>query len=62
VPNLIEEGIGKEDAVALQTIVGVAAALGVVVFGLIVLSRNRQCLISRQYLLQTAVGGLGETD
>ena len=60
IPMSVDEGLGQDSAVQLQTFLGSAMALGAAFFGLIVLSRSRQCMVSRQYLLQAATFGIGE--
>ncbi len=55
-----DEGLSEEESVQLQTFMGVAMGCGSLLFGLVVLSRSDQCLISRQYLLQAAMMGIGE--
>ena len=56
-----EEGLQEDDAVLLQTFLGIATSVGSLCYGLIVLSKNNQCMISRQYLLQSSVFGIGKT-
>ena len=56
-----EEGLLEDDAVLLQTFLGIATSVGSLCYGLIVLSKNNQCMISRQYLLQSSVFGIGKT-
>ena len=60
VPMCLEEGLSSEVSIQLQTFLGVATALGSFLFGLIVLSRSQQCLISKQYLLQASMLGIGK--
>ncbi len=60
VPMAQDEGLSEEESVQLQTFMGVAMGCGSLLFGLVVLSRSDQCLISRQYLLQAAMMGIGE--
>ena len=55
-----EEGLLEDDAVLLQTFLGLATSVGSLSYGLIVLSKNNQCMISRQYLLQSSVFGIGK--
>ena len=58
-----EEGTMKDDdAVLLQTYLGIATSVGSLTYGLIVLSKNHQCMISRQYLLQSSIFGIGEKE
>ena len=58
VPMALAEGL-KDKAVLLQTFIGLGMAAGTLAFGLLVVSRSKQCLISRQYLLQTSIFGIG---
>jgi hypothetical protein len=44
----------------MQTFLGFATALGCVGFGLVVVRPSEQCLISRQYLCQAAMVGVGK--
>ena len=60
VPVAFEEGLLEDDAVLLQTFLGIATSVGSLSYGLIVLSKNNQCMISRQYLLQSSVFGIGK--
>ncbi|XP_025837038.1 monocarboxylate transporter 2-like [Agrilus planipennis] len=54
-----DEGLEDSALVLLQTFLGFATALGFVGFGLIIVRPNTQCLISRQYLCQTSLIGIG---
>ncbi|XP_047737026.1 uncharacterized protein LOC108671632 [Hyalella azteca] len=54
-----EEGLEDSSLILLQTFLGFAYALGCLGFGLIVVRRSNQCLISRQYLCQAALLSLG---
>ena len=54
----LAEGL-RDQAVLLQTFIGLGLAAGTLCFGLLVVSRSKQCLISRQYLLQTSIFGIG---
>jgi len=58
VPMALAEGL-RDQAVLLQTFIGLGMAAGTLCFGLLVVSRSKQCLISRQYLLQTSIFGIG---
>lgn len=49
-----EEGLG-DTVVLLQAYLGLAWTLGCVAFGLLVVHRNVECRIARQYLTQAAV-------
>ena len=72
VPVTLEEGLvsgaeegdeGSDNAAAavwLQSFLGLGAAFGSIAYGLIVLSKSDQCHISRQYLLQSSIFGLGQ--
>ncbi|XP_017775060.1 PREDICTED: monocarboxylate transporter 2-like [Nicrophorus vespilloides] len=53
------EGLEDSALVLLQTFLGLASALGCVGFGLVTVKPSRQCLISRQYLCQAALVGIG---
>lgn len=44
----------------MQTFLGFATALGCVGFGLVIVRPSSQCLISRQYLAQAAMLGIGK--
>ena len=57
----INEGLGEEDAILLQTFLGVALSIGAFSFGIVILSKSQQCMISRQYLLQASIFGIGMT-
>ncbi|XP_049948306.1 monocarboxylate transporter 12-like [Schistocerca serialis cubense] len=53
------EGLDERALVLLQTFLGCATALGCVGFGLMVVRASDQCLVSRQYLCQAAMVGIG---
>nr|CAH7727754.1 unnamed protein product [Callosobruchus chinensis] len=53
------EGLEDSGLVVLQTFMGFASALGCVGFGLVIVKPSTQCLISRQYLCQAAMVGIG---
>lgn len=53
------EGLEDSALVLLQTFLGFASALGCVGFGLVTVRPSSQCLISRQYLCQAAMFGIG---
>jgi hypothetical protein len=53
------EGLEDSALVLLQTFLGFATALGCVGFGLVVVRPSDQCLISRQYLCQASMVGIG---
>lgn len=53
------EGLEDSGLVVLQTFMGFASALGCVGFGLVIVKPSTQCLISRQYLCQAALVGIG---
>ncbi len=55
-----DEGLQESQCVQLQTFIGISMAIGSILFGLVVLSRSNQCLISKQYLLQAAIFGIGK--
>lgn len=54
------EGLEDSALVILQTFLGFATALGCVGFGLVTVRPSSQCLISRQYLCQTAMCGISK--
>ncbi|XP_049817094.1 monocarboxylate transporter 2-like [Aethina tumida] len=54
-----KEGLEDSALVLLQTFMGFASALGCVGFGLVIVRPSSQCLISRQYLCQAAMVGIG---
>ncbi|XP_049855486.1 monocarboxylate transporter 12-like, partial [Schistocerca gregaria] len=54
-----QEGLDDSALVLLQTFLGFATALGCVGFGLMVVRASDQCLVSRQYLCQAAMAGIG---
>lgn len=56
-----KEGLEDSALVLMQTFMGFATALGCVGFGLVVVRPSDQCLISRQYLCQAAMVGVGKT-
>ena len=39
---------------------GVSTSIGAFLFGIVILSKSQQCMISRQYLLQTSIFGIGK--
>ncbi|GJQ80008.1 hypothetical protein Trydic_g9481 [Trypoxylus dichotomus] len=53
------EGLEDSALVLLQTFLGFASALGCVGFGLVTVKPSSQCLISRQYLCQASMVGIG---
>ena len=55
-----KEGLEDSALVLMQTFLGFATALGCVGFGLVVVRPSEQCLISRQYLCQAAMVGVGK--
>ncbi|XP_063868688.1 monocarboxylate transporter 12-like isoform X2 [Scylla paramamosain] len=55
------EGLEDSALILLQTFLGFAYALGCIGFGLIVVKQSAQCMISRQYLCQASMYGLGVT-
>ncbi|XP_069161299.1 monocarboxylate transporter 13 [Procambarus clarkii] len=56
-----QEGLEDSALILLQTFLGFAYALGCIGFGLIVVKQSAQCMISRQYLCQASIYGLGVT-
>ncbi|XP_040583560.1 monocarboxylate transporter 12 [Lepeophtheirus salmonis] len=57
VPMAQKEGI-QDNVILLQTFLGLGVSLGIFGFGFVVLSKSNQCLISRQYLVQTSIFGI----
>ncbi|KAK5641908.1 hypothetical protein RI129_010455 [Pyrocoelia pectoralis] len=53
------EGLEDSALVLLQTFLGFSSALGFVGFGLVIVRPSTQCLISRQYLCQASMVGIG---
>lgn len=53
-------GLEASALVLLQTCLGLTAALGCAAWGLITARPSAQCLVSRQYLCQAALLGVGE--
>ncbi|GBP85468.1 Monocarboxylate transporter 8 [Eumeta japonica] len=53
------EGLEESALVLLQTFLGFAAVLGCAGFGLVLVRPSAQCLVSKQYLCQTAMLGIG---
>ena len=49
-----------DDAVNLQTFLGLGMVMGTLCFGCIVVNKSKKCLISPQYLLQTSILGIGK--
>lgn len=56
-----EEGLEESALVLLQTFLGFAAVLGCAGFGLVLVRPSAQCLVSKQYLCQTALVGIGKS-
>ncbi|KAF5291585.1 hypothetical protein FQR65_LT01898 [Abscondita terminalis] len=54
-----KEGLEDSALVLLQTFLGFSSALGFVGFGLVIVRPSSQCLISRQYLCQASMVGIG---
>ena len=54
------EGLGARETVLLQTFMGMGMTVGTLGFGCVVVTKSKQCMISPQYLLQTAILGIGE--
>ncbi|CAH2261625.1 jg13678 [Pararge aegeria aegeria] len=54
-----QEGLEESALVLLQTFLGFAAVLGCAGFGLVLVRPSAQCLVSKQYLCQTAMLGIG---
>ncbi|CAK1586961.1 unnamed protein product [Parnassius mnemosyne] len=54
-----QEGLEESALVLLQTFLGFAAVLGCAGFGLVLVRPSAQCLVSKQYLCQTALLGIG---
>ena len=59
VPNAVEEGLSKSEVVILQSVLGLATSIGSLAFGFVAMSKSYQCSISRQYLLQASLFGIG---
>lgn len=55
-----QEGLEESALVLLQTFLGFAAVLGCAGFGLVLVRPSAQCLVSKQYLCQTAMLGIGK--
>ncbi|XP_041982093.1 monocarboxylate transporter 4-like [Aricia agestis] len=53
------EGLEESALVLLQTFLGFAVVLGCAGFGLVLVRPSAQCLVSKQYLCQTAMLGIG---
>ena len=60
IPLSLEEGLGEAMALQLQTFLGISMSLGSALFGMVVLSKSKQCVISRRYLVQASMFGIGE--
>lgn len=54
-----QEGLEESALVLLQTFLGFAVVLGCAGFGLVLVRPSAQCLVSKQYLCQTAMLGIG---
>ena len=54
------EGIETGSTLQLMTFLGVGMTVGAFAFGLAATSKSQQCLISRQYLLQASIFGIGD--
>ena len=50
-----------QDVILLQTFMGLAMVCGTVGFGVMMVNRSRQCVISPQYLLQISLLGIGKS-
>lgn len=57
-----EEGLEESALVLLQTFLGFAVVVGCTGFGLVLVRPSAQCLVSKQYLCQTAMVGIGKRD
>lgn len=55
-----QDGLEASALVLLQTCLGLAAALGCAAWGLVTARPSTQCLVSRQYLCQAALLGVGQ--
>lgn len=60
IPMSLDEGLDGDDVILLQTFLGLAMAVGSFLFGLVASSKSKQCMISKQYLLQAANFGIGK--
>ncbi|XP_076371803.1 monocarboxylate transporter 10-like isoform X2 [Tachypleus tridentatus] len=52
-----EEGLENSSVLILQAFLGLAFSVGCLVFGLLIVRNNPQCMIARQYLCQAAMFG-----
>ncbi|KAK0094769.1 hypothetical protein PV326_010045 [Microctonus aethiopoides] len=55
-----KDGLEPSALVLLQTCLGLAAALGCAAWGIVTARPSAQCLVSRQYLCQAALLGVGQ--
>ena len=55
-----QDGFETSALVLLQTYLGLAVALGCAAWGAITTRPSVQCLVSRQYLCQVALVGVGQ--
>lgn len=55
-----QDGLEASALVLLQTCLGLAAALGCAAWGVVTARPSAQCLVSRQYLCQAALIGVGQ--
>lgn len=55
-----KDGLEASAVVLLQTCLGLAAALGCAAWGVVTARPSAQCLVSRQYLCQAALLGVGQ--
>lgn len=55
-----KDGLEASALVLLQTCLGLAAALGCAAWGVVTARPSAQCLVSRQYLCQAALLGVGQ--
>jgi len=55
-----QDGLEASALVLLQTFLGLAAALGCAALGVVIVRPSAQCLVSRQYLCQAALIGVGQ--
>lgn len=51
----VEEGIGETNVLLLQTYLGLGWVTGCSIFGFLVMQRNSECRVGRQYLFQAAM-------
>jgi hypothetical protein len=60
IPIAVSEGLDKSQVSALQSVLGVATSLGSLSFGFVAMSKSAQCTVSRQFLVQASLLGIGK--